>query len=235
MISSKSFSLCITAVSLSFLPTVDAFWGKVDVGPAYVHLDVLESGITVQSLDMAAVRLDASLFPFDDYGLVIKPQITYGTAFDESHLVTGGIGVGQILPFSDLLYLTPSFGIIYTYTGTHIDITIPTPLGDLVFNDLKEEFRSVSPYFAIEALFMITCNTRFCFQWQYAWSRTHTRIEKFGKSKGNTEGPSFGGLIEYDVAEAWSVNLGAVYNTSLTQERHGLRGAGVKVGLAYWF
>ena len=50
--------------------------GKVDIGPAFIHLDILESGRTIDRLDMMGVRADFSYFIHR--GLYIKPTVLYG-------------------------------------------------------------------------------------------------------------------------------------------------------------
>jgi hypothetical protein len=35
--------------------------GKVDAGPTYVHIDVLESGHTIKRLEMGGVKADSSI------------------------------------------------------------------------------------------------------------------------------------------------------------------------------
>ncbi len=71
--------------------------------------------------------------------------------------------------------------------------------------------------------------------YQYVWSRTITRIKGFKDTKSSPKGSNYSVMIESDINEKWSVNLGAAYNTSLTKEKHGLRGYGVRWGFAYWF
>jgi len=50
--------------------------GKFDIGPAYVHVDFLESGKTFHKMDLAAVRADLNVRVWS--GLIIRTPILYG-------------------------------------------------------------------------------------------------------------------------------------------------------------
>lgn len=241
-------SLIVTAASLCSLLNSNNLsaevWGKVDVAPAYVHIDVLEHERTVHRMDMIALKADATVIVWK--GLCFKPTLLAGTGGGD--IVSTGAGVGFCIPCWEWLVLTPSVGCLYTNLTTHIDLDIPFPLsptGTYHLHRVKENFWSVSPYLGLDATFRINCDWRICAQFQYSWSTTHTTLSKqeafpngskfkhTDKSKAN--GPSYGLMLEYDLTECVSVNLGGAYNLSLTKEKHGLRGAGVKLGLGYWF
>lgn len=235
-------TLCLLLTS-SFLSA--EIWGKLDVAPAYVHIDVLEHEKTVHRIDMCAFKGDASIIIWK--GLCFKPTLLAGGSGGGS-IVSTGIGIGHCTPIWDWLVLTPSAGCLYTSLSTHIDLDIPFPLSPTGFFHLhrvKENFASVSPYIGLDATFRITCDWRVYLQFQYAWSKTHTTLTKSHAFPGGTKfkhtdnskanGPNWGVMVEYDVLECLSVNCGAAYNTSLTKEKHGLRGYGCKLGLAYWF
>lgn len=220
-------------------------WGKVDVAPAYVHIDVLEHEKTVHRIDMCAFKGDATVIVWK--GLCFKPTVLAGGS-GGGNIVTTGLGLGFCTPCWDWLVLTPSAGCLYTNMTTHIDLDIPFPLSPTGFFHLhrvRENFWSVSPYIALEATFRIRCDFRICAQFQYAWSTTHTTLSKHeafpnGKrfkhtDKSHSDGPSYGVLVEYDLNDCFSINAGAAYNLTLTKEKHGLRGYGGKLGLAYWF
>lgn len=225
-------------------------WGKVDVAPAYVHIDVLEHQRTVHRMDMIAFKGDATIVVWK--GLCIKPTLLAGTGGGD--IVSTGAGIGHCTPICDWLVLTPSVGCLYTNLTTHIDLDIPFPVtpispdGKFHLHRVKENFWSISPYIGLDATFRITCDWRIYAQVQYAWSRTHTTLTKHHalptkangakfqhKDTSKANGPSYGLMVEYDVTDCISVNLGGAYNLSLTKEKHGLRGAGCKLGLAYWF
>lgn len=204
--------------------------GKVDIGPAYVHIDLLESGHTVKRLDMAAVKADATIVPLKNYfpGLCLKPTILYGSGHGD--LFTTGIGIGHFIPVNDKLCLTPSIG--YTYT----DLRARINLRNFGLLNLKEKFRSNGIYLCLEANYKFWECWRISGQIQYVWSHTHTTISQLpGKQRSNAKGFNYAALLERDLNQCWSVNLGFAYNESLTHERHGLRGYGTKVGIAYWF
>ena len=201
--------------------------GKIDVGPAYVHIDVLENHRTIKTMDLIAFKGDANYLIYK--GFCIKPSVLYGNG--HGSICSAGVGLGHCFPlFSNRIVLTPSLGC--TWTNLKTTVSIPTPFFTL--KNLKERFRSTSPYICFELTVNLNEKWRFSGLYQYAWSRTHTIIKHFVHAKSHSRGPNYGLQLEYDFAKNWSVNLGGAYNLTLSKEKHGLRGAGVKLGLVRW-
>lgn len=198
--------------------------GKAEIAPAYLHIDVLEHEKTVRSIDMPAIRAEGTWLVYQ--GLSLKPTILYGS--NDSDLFSAQLGLGYCIPWRQFI-VTPSAGCGYTSLNTRTNI----PIYQLFH--LKENFKSCSPYLAVD----LTWN--FCKDWrvagsvQYSWSRTHTTIKGLGKFNSRAEGPSYSALLEYDVTPEWSVNFGGAYNVSLDREKFGIRGYGFKLGIARWF
>ncbi|MBS4170608.1 hypothetical protein [Neochlamydia sp. AcF95] len=201
--------------------------GKIDVAPTFVHLDIVNFGNTVKTMDLPAIKIDANALVYK--GLCIRPGFMYGS--NRGTLLTTGCGLGFTIPTKRWCF-TPAVGANYTQLKTKI----PLKISDFKLI-AKEKFRSWSPYISIEVFYRIAKGCRAGLMVQYAWSRSHTTIKSIGtdKSKSNAKGPSYALLIEKDLHEQWSLNLGFAYNISLTREKHGLRGYGMKAGLAYWF
>lgn len=202
-----------------------SFLGKVDIGPTFIHIDVLESNKTVKKLDMGGIRADSTIRVWQ--GICLKPNFVYGNGGGE--VVSGGLGIGHYTPICEGLYVTPSIGCTYTKLETTINLRM------LGLTNLRESFQSYSPYAAIEVSYCLCAGFRICAQYQFAWSRTHTIIKHLTHSKSHSQGSNYSGLIEYDLNQKWSVNFGGAYNESLTREKHGLRAYGFKLGTAYWF
>lgn len=223
----KGFTGALALLFLLFLPLslrADCL-GKIDVGPAYVHVDVLENQRTVKTMDLVAFKGDANFLIYK--GFCIKPSVLYGSG--HGSICSGGVGLGHCFPFfSDRVILTPSIGC----TWTNLKTTISLPM--FALKNLKERFRSTSPYLCLELTVNLSDKWRICGLYQYAWSRTHTIIKHFVHANGHSRGPNYGLQLEYDIAKKWSINLGAAYNLTLSKEKHGLRGAGVKLGIVRW-
>lgn len=215
-------SICTFLLSTTLLADSKA---KIDVGPAFIHLDILESGKTIDRMDMPGVRADAN-YMFEN-GICIKPTVLYGS--NNGSLLSVGASVGQYIPCGDQWSFLPNLGVSYSYVHTTVDF----PSFGLL--DLKEKFRSISPFLGLDAYYTFTPTWRICGSFQYAWSRTHTEIQHLPKSKSHCQGPIYSLLLEKDITPSWSLNLGMGYNISLTKEKHGLRGTGVKLGLARWY
>jgi hypothetical protein len=209
----------------------DSIRGKVDIGAAYIHVDVLQSGKTVGKMDMAGVKAD--LYYRIWSGLVLKPAILYGYEDKNNHLVTGGLGIGFCLPYKETC-VTPIVGCNGGYLRTDLDIKA----GPMTFT-FEQRYKTVSPFVGVEASYNFCPTWRIVGAYQYTWnfSRVTVKDPMFGNksSSMHSEGSSYSAMIEHDFNDCWSINAGGTYNNSLTKEKHGLRGYGFKAGIAYWF
>jgi hypothetical protein len=202
--------------------------GKVDIGPAYIHLDILESGRTIDRLDMMGVRGDFSYFIHK--GLYVKPTVLYGNGGSNmGGLFTASLGVGYLIPLCKNFLIAPSFGVNYGHIWTKVDF----PAYQL--KNLTETFKSWAPFIEADIYYTFVPSWRICAGVQYSWSRSDIKIDKLGKSKSKSQGFAYSLLLEHDLNDQWSCNIGAAYNLSLSKEKHGLRGKGVKVGIVRWF
>ena len=198
---------------------------KIDIGPAFVHLDILESGKTIDRMDLPAIRADGTYLW--ENGIAVKPTVLYGN--NNGVLLATGISLGQYLPLNEQWSFLPNIGVNYSYVRTSVDF----PAFGLFH--LKERFRSLSPFLGLDAYYSFSSTWRLCGSFQYAWSRTHTDIQHLIKSKSHCQGPNYSLLLEKDISPSWSINLGMGYNITLSKEKHGIRGSGVKIGLAKWY
>ena len=211
---------------VSFAPQLKAdCCGKIDVAPAILRIDVLEHGKTVRRMSMIGCRIDA---PFAIIkGLCLKPNLLIGSG--DGSIFNGSLGIGYYVPVQSWLALTPTIGCSYGNLRTHIHL----PMFGL--SHVKERFESISPYVGLEAIFKLATGLRFTTTFQYAWSRTHTTLKNILSIRDHSQGPNYGCVLEYDITNEWSVNVGAAYNISLSKEKHGIRAAGAKLGIARWF
>lgn len=199
--------------------------GKVDVGPTLLDVDILESGKTVKTLHMKGIKGDVTLIVWK--GACIKS----GFLWSEGHgrLSTCYLGVGQYIPVTEELLVTPSVGVAFSYLHTQVDLEA------LGLFSLKEKFHSSSPYVAVEFCYKLAEKWTLLGLFQYAWSRTHTTIKPFVSDKSTSQGPNYALGVEYSFLPNWSLNFGVGYNITLSKEKHGIRGKGAKLGLAYYF
>lgn len=202
-------------------------WGKVEAGPAYIHLDVIENKKTVDKMDLPAVRTDAIVIIGEGWN--VRPTFMWGK--NDGEFLAAGIAFGRCIPCGKKWIFTPLVGVTYTQVLTDIDLEFPD-VGALNF---KEKFESIAPWLGLEATFIITPSWRLTGVAQYAWSRSRTVIEDLFNSKSDSSGPNFGVQLEHDLSQKWSVNLGAGWNLSLSRDNSGIRGKGVKLGIARWF
>jgi hypothetical protein len=216
---------------------------KVDLGAAYVHLDNLTSGVTTHSADLAAIRADVNFKLFE--GLIVKPTALYGASNpfhvqSDDSLFAAAITVGHCFPITEKILVQPNVGYTYTkmktvFSGVVTNFIPPCGPTEIHFHGLKQSFTSNGPSLGLEGYYFFTKRFRLCLAVQYIWSKTDAEVHGIYNDKSHTKGPSYSGMLEWDINDCWSVNVAGAYNISLTKEKHGLRAAGAKVGIARWF
>lgn len=212
--------------------------GKLDIGPAYVHVDVLQSGHTLHSMDMAAVRADVYYRFWKCF--VIKPNVLYAHGRDKDMIVNGGFALGAVWPATECLNVTPQVGMTWGYLTSDFKESFDNPIEPLTPLVLKvdERFRSTSPYLGVELSYKLYEGLRLTGQFQYVWATTDTKLKTVlftQNDRSHSKGPNYGLMLEYDINDCFSINIGGAYNISLSREKHGIRAAGVKMGIAWWF
>lgn len=125
-------------------------------------------------------------------------------------------------------------GIAWSYLSFGID------LEELQLFGLKERFRSDSPFIGMELCYSINDKWTLMAVYQYAWSRTQTKIRSdvlgtIVNDKSHSDGPNYSLGVDYSLNKNWSIIFGVGYNITLSKEKHGIRGKGAKLGLAYYF
>lgn len=230
----KIWTLLLFSLMVTKLPLYSEMCARVDVGGAAARIDILESGKTVKRLNMGAIKGDATIMFSKESGFCIKPAFLYGRN-GNSHLFSGGAGIGYYIPIQPFFGVTPVIGCNWTELETRIDLPFPTPAGVVLLEDVKETFRSISPYLGVDVTYRFSSSQRVYLIVQYAISRTKTILKDVLTSKSRTQGFNYAIEYEQDLSARWSFNVAAAYNLSLTKEKHGLRGAGVKLGLTYWW
>lgn len=223
-------SIVFFLASLIFIqqPVNAVIHGKVDVAPAYVRIKVQESGKTVNTLNMAAGRIDATVSLFDSCGICLKPFFQGGSG-DHSELLNGGIGLAHYTPINEKLTLIPVVGVAYSQLRTH------TNLPQFCLFHLKEKFRSQSTYIGLEGCYAFTPCFYISLIFHYAWARTRTNIAKFPTKKDHSQGPSYAATFDYYMTKNWAINGAVGYNYSLSHEKHGIVAMGAKLGIGYYF
>jgi hypothetical protein len=228
MFKSIAFSLFATLCLFFYAHADWKDWnlhGRLEIAPAIINLDILESGRTVETLHMYGVRGDAILAVYK--GISLKGGFTLGRR--EGKLNSGFIGIGQYLPLYEGLSILPSVGVAFSELYTRIDFE------ELGLFHLKEKFRSTTPYLSLELAYDITKCLSVTLLYQYGWAHTHTTIKPLFSNKSHSCGPNYGISLDYKIKDHWYVSLGAGYNITLSKEKHGLRAKGAKLGIAYYF
>ena len=211
--------------------------GRFDLSAAWVHIDMTDHGHTIHKMDLGGVRAELCYLIWK--GLQIRPNVLYAHGRKEDRCINGGVSLGFSIPINECYWLTPLGGVTWGKIRTTIDFPLINPTTHelvTIVPHVTEKFRSVSPYVGLEGSWKITPELRIVACYQYAWSRTHTKLNKgIGTYKNTSKGSNISGMIEYDLDCNWSVNIGGAYNASLTKEKLGVRAYGVKLGMGYWF
>lgn len=198
--------------------------GKIDIAPSFLKVNIVESGKTIDTHHMRGVRGGLDYF-------IWKALLFRGTAlaaWGDAEFQTYTAGLGACLPYKKF-YFTPTVGVTYSRYKTKFDY-LPFSL-----YNLTQRFESLGPYTGLDIQWCITNRFRVGAGVQYSWSRTSTKIKPIlPKTKGHSKGPTWSVLLERDITKKLSVNIGAAYNRSLSHEKHGIKGQGIKVGLTYW-
>lgn len=201
--------------------------GRIDAGPIYLRLKVQESGKTIKTLEMAGARADATLQIVEDYGFVLKPFL-YGASGD-GDFYSGGLSVGHYTPVTDNWTVTPMMG----WTYSNLQSTIDIPYYGLTRQ--REKFKSNTYNLGFEVAYQFMSDWYLSAIYQYGFARTHTTIGSLISAKGNSQGSSFGLVLDYYFKNNWVVTGAFGYNNSLSKEKHGIEGIGFKAGLGYWY
>lgn len=216
--------------------------GRVDAGPVYVHLDVLEHGKTIDKLDMEGFRADGNFQIYS--GLVFKPA--FAIAGGRGEYYSGTLALGFYLPMKDLtpfldgLSFMPQAGWTGSRLKTHINL--PIPQFGIVIPGVLEIFRSSTEFVGLEATYQLLSNVSISGSVIYGWSNTTTTLQKEFpdtsqnlrvKAPSSSKGWSYSAMVDYQFTTHWSVNVAGVYNLMLSKENHGIRASGVRLGLGY--
>ncbi|MDP1836279.1 MAG: hypothetical protein Q8K75_10200 [Chlamydiales bacterium] len=221
----------------SWIPCGAFASGKVDFGPCYVNMKVLQHGKTQNTLEMYGVRGDATIqvFPGESIvrGIVIKPSGTW--AEGDGNFVSTGVSLGHYTPlgfctpFLEDVAVTPIFGVVYSRLSTWVDYA------EFGLPNLKQVTSATTPYLGIDVAWQINPRWLLSGSFQYGWAAGRTHIDVLGFSKGQSTGPTCSVMLDYYITQCWSVNAAWAYNHSLTQELHGMKVNGCRIGLGYTY
>lgn len=213
--------------------------GRVDVGPAYLHVKALENGVTAHTYDLFGVRSDATLLFFEGSGFCLKPSITF--ADKDAKYFGYGLGVGYYLPIGKSWYAIPTVGGSITNFSTDLTIT----LQGFPFPDTHEWIHSKSLYVGGEVGYNLFDELWISYIYQYAWARSQTNLSNLAfrsppfsapegvlSQKGSSEGSNMALSLDY-YWKCWSFGVAAGYNSSLDKERFGIEGYGIKLSIGY--
>lgn len=226
------FSLFLFVASFSVQAEIR---GRVDVGPTLLSVDLLESGKTEETLRMYGLKADATVLVYQ--GIAIKPTLLFG--WGDGRISSASIAAGYYLPITEKFKVLPNVGYNWSYLSgkTELDVF------GFEFKHLRERFRSESSFIGVDLSYAVTPKWTIIGSYQFAWCKTDTKINHFPyeapiqtiHDRSHSSGSNYTLGVEYAYNDQWAINLGAGYNLSLTKEKHGVRGKGLKLGVAYYF
>ncbi len=104
---------------------------------------------------------------------------------------------------------------------------------------MDEEFDSQSQYVGVEVLCQVQSSIWLTLAYQYAWADSETTLQHPGLpngvlvSNGSTQGSNYAGAIDYYFSDNWSIGIAGGFNSSLDEDRFGIEGWGLKLGIGY--
>lgn len=223
---------CFTLLMLLFATQVTAeIKGRADLGAVYAEIDILKSGKTQKTLHMKGLQFNAYAVLYQ--GFTIKPSALWVDG--HGGLATGTIAAGYMIPCWKFKFF-PNVGITWSYLHTSVKIE---DFGLLTGRaHYRERFRSNTPFLGLDVCFTITDKLSLIALYQYGWAHTHTKLRhtpiKYSE-KSHSCGPNYALSLDYSLTDHWSLTLAGAYNITLSKEKHGLRGKGLKLGAAYFF
>ncbi len=230
----KLVCLCLILIA----PTLSYAYqirGRADVSFLGMSISHLIDNKTANKSNVYGSRVDATIVPFEGYGIAFKPMALYATG--DGDLLQGGIQIAHYTPINDCITLVPGIGYTYSDLRSKIKIQLPN-VGPFTFNQKVDSniiFCACDVYYKIDEQWMLTG------VFQYGWARSHSKIHSmdvFGTNiveEGSSDGPSFAGIVDYYITKSWSISTAVGYSKTLSKERHGLKALGYKVGLGYLF
>lgn len=228
----KFVSTLLAAASLLWAPSAHAgkIHGKIDAGPVYVHMDVLQHGETFNKMDMEGFKVTSTFIVW--LGLCVKPNIM--VAYNDGRMFNYGCAVGWLIPMFDMkVTITPTIGGSLGYLRT------TTVFPALVDIPLKQQFNSKSWFVGVDGSF--SPHPKWTIGWQVnrAWSNSNTTITIPGvmvmKTKGESKGMEYGASLDYWFKKQWSVQAAFGWSNAKAKEKNGMRGYGGRLGIGYFF
>lgn len=215
-------SIFLPFFAIVFFTSLDAA-GKIDAGPVYINVDVIDNGSVVDSLDLWGVRADNTGQII--HGLVYKFGISFAGG-DGDYLFLSG-GLGYYIPICKGWVLIPHAGISYSHLKYPIDIPA------FALYHVSQKFTSHTPYIGFDLSYEITPCWIVTGSFLYGFSQTKTKTGDLFTFKGESKGPSYALMVEYCMTQCASVHIAGAYNLTRSKEKHGIKGAGVRIGMGY--
>ena len=224
----------VSLLVASTLPLQAGLKGKVDIGPAYVHLETIVDNRTFSKTDLGAIKFDGNVYNDQGWGSKLSVlQSVWDMDSTGEDATTIQLAVGRYIPVTSCLTLFPEVGIGWSSITTDLELATMIPL--------KRVSKSPGYFIGFEGCYSITKCFRFCGQFLWGWTKIKSEFKtKESNQLVNTvhstgSGPVLSALLEYDLNNRWSVNIGGAYNLSWDDDNNGLRAWGGKAGIAYWF
>ena len=102
---------------------------------------------------------------------------------------------------TEKLKILPNVGVTWSYLRTHVDVEVSAPPeaiaavmpAKITFDHVRERFRSCSGFLGLEFCYSLNEKWTLIGIYQYAWSRTHTKLSELGCFKSHSFQPRTNG------------------------------------------
>ncbi len=210
--------------------------GKLELGPAYMHVEFLQNGVKMNSLDLYGLQGNASIITWK--GLTFKVGGLYGRNDGVTASLSGAVGWTIPVEIKDWkFYITPNAGYTWGYlrstsTGAAIDTTLAGLVG-------RQGFHNSTPFVATDISFSVTEKITHTTSIQYAWTRSKVTYDgtgfAFAFPKTESRGLNLSSVTDYWFTENYSLNLAVGVQKSQSKEKTASRAWGARIGAGYYF
>jgi hypothetical protein len=248
----RFFASMLGAVALFFSSPAQAgdngdnedpmFRGKLELGPAYMHIDMLSDGVIRNKLDLYGMQANASVIVWK--GATFKLGGIYGR--NDGQVNSLSFAAGWTIPlevYGWKFYITPNGGYTIGYLRGNTDLDARfIPLNGI---RVKQAFHNKTPFVGIDITSVISEKWTTTTVIQYGWTRSKVTwdnpavmgVSMIPANGQTTESRGFnlGSVVDYWVTENWSINLAVGTQHSRGKEKDATKAFGGRIGVGYYF
>ncbi len=230
--------------------------GKVDFGPAYMHIDFERNNVTTNHLDLYGMQGNVSVMVWK--GLTIRTQGLYGR--NDGMASNLGLGIGWIIPIEIRdckFYMEPHYDHSWGYIRAMSPA--PTEVAMLFPSQMKQGMHNKTHAVGMDLIYG-TKNKKWTFTQgvAYGWTRTRNTFDSAEIEAGlasmnpliagtaaalknadgtrvESRGFNFTTMVDYWFNDNWALAAAVAVQTSNGKEKNSSLAYGGRIGPGYYF